>query len=362
MSEPLTSVAEIVRDSRVMAAVKVEDLNIPEIIEVDDDERQQFRDAPTDRLPLSQQMPRTAARDDSGLRMIGSLGRDRAEASGELVPFGASPAPLSETQRELVTILPRRITREMQVVAVPAAEPAAAVAGDSPPVAVPRTRTPPPKLSTEGHGVAVRASQAPPAGALVMIGLAAILAGVAVFFWLRRPDSAPKSEPNAAVTADAAVALPPPLEAGATEAVDAGVPLAVDAAAPAVDAGDAAPVDPNTQARVLYQQAHDANQEGDFRKALELADASLALRRTARGFLIRAQALQRLGRVEEALQAVDQAQKLAPKYATVYEVRGNILWAARRWDAAHDAYNQFLELEQDTARAEQIRRRLEESH
>ena len=31
---------------------------------------------------------RVAEREDSGLRMIGSLGRDRAEASGELAMFG----------------------------------------------------------------------------------------------------------------------------------------------------------------------------------------------------------------------------------------------------------------------------------
>ncbi|MGH2900119.1 MAG: hypothetical protein ACRDMZ_15700, partial [Solirubrobacteraceae bacterium] len=55
-------------------------------------------------------------REESGLRMIGSLGRDRAEASGELAPLGTSRPRRSETARELVTILPRRSTREMAVV------------------------------------------------------------------------------------------------------------------------------------------------------------------------------------------------------------------------------------------------------
>jgi len=54
-------------------------------------------------------------REDSGLRMIGSLGRDRAEASGELATFGQARPIRSETARELVTILPRRITRELPV-------------------------------------------------------------------------------------------------------------------------------------------------------------------------------------------------------------------------------------------------------
>nr|MBA3787648.1 DUF4388 domain-containing protein [Actinomycetota bacterium] len=57
--------------------------------------------------------PPALTRDDPGLRMIGSLGRDRAEASGELAPVGSSQPQLSATQRELVTILPRRSTREL---------------------------------------------------------------------------------------------------------------------------------------------------------------------------------------------------------------------------------------------------------
>ncbi|HEX7840048.1 MAG TPA: DUF4388 domain-containing protein, partial [Kofleriaceae bacterium] len=52
--------------------------------------------------------PAPNVREDSGLRMIGSLGRDRAEASGELAPLGHSRPIRSETARELVTILPRR--------------------------------------------------------------------------------------------------------------------------------------------------------------------------------------------------------------------------------------------------------------
>lgn len=216
-----------------------------------------------------------------------------------------------------------------------------------------------------------------------MIALAALLAGTAVFFWLRR-DSTPRD----GVVADAATIVMTPVDAGPEPVdpradarpagrIDAGRSANVDAGVAAFDAGttvaridagatpsrtDAgtAAVDPSKQAKTLYQDAGEAIQEGDFAKALELADQSLALRSTARGHLVRAQALQRLGRIDEALRSVDSAQSLASSYATVYEVRGNILWAARRWDAAHDAYNKFLELEQDTPRAEQIRRRIEE--
>ncbi|HMG56394.1 MAG TPA: DUF4388 domain-containing protein, partial [Kofleriaceae bacterium] len=65
---------------------------------------------------------RAAEREDSGLRMIGSLGRDRAEASGELAAFGHTRPLRSETARELVTILPRRITRELPIITQELAE------------------------------------------------------------------------------------------------------------------------------------------------------------------------------------------------------------------------------------------------
>ncbi len=333
---------------------------------------------PTSSRTTTAPMP---GREDAGIRMIGSLGRDRAEASGELMPIGAAPPPVSETARELVTILPRRITREMAAVQPPPPDPPAEdVPSPAPPIEIPRTRTPARPLDRDGSGVVSRESegQGPGAGGIALLALAALLAGIAVFFWLRR-DTRPREAdvPDAATIVmaplDAEVpeidAPRPPADARPAGRIDASTPVKVDAAVTpsAIDAGTAstadagtATVDPGKQAKVLYLQAHDANQEGDFAKALELADQSIALRRTARGFLVRAQALQRLGRIDEALKAVDSAEALASNYATVHEVRGNILWAARRWDAAHDAYNKFLELEQDTPRAEQIRRRIEE--
>ncbi len=115
--------------------------------------------------PSGPALPRTIT--DSGLRMIGSLGRDRAEASGELVPAGAPPPPLSETQRELVTILPRRITREMQ--AIPMPEPAVSRAPTQPPIPVSEavsTSEPPPvpaiTRAPTAPPVPVRAPTAPP--------------------------------------------------------------------------------------------------------------------------------------------------------------------------------------------------------
>ncbi len=322
------------------------------------------------RISKATRLPDTTppvGRDDVGLRMIGSLGRDRAEASGELMPIGASPAPVTETARELVTIMPRRITREMQAVQPPPDTiPPAVMPTPAPPVDPPRERVSSRQLDTDGSRVVSR-DQGPGAGGITLIAVAAVLAAIAVYFWVSR-DTKRKvaevpSDGSAIVMAERDASDVPP-DAGtplgdaavAIAVVDAG-PTRVDAAvASTVDAG----ADSTKQAKVLYTQAHDANSEGAYAKALELADASIAVKSTARGHIVRAQALQRLGRVDDALRSLDVAQRLAPKYATVYEVRGNILWALRRWDDAHDAYNKYLEIDQDSDHAEQIRQRLEE--
>lgn len=331
-------------------------------------------------------------REDSGLRMIGSHGRDRAEASGELALGGTSAAPTgsAETQRELVTILPRRITREMQVVQPatdPTPEPARAVEP-------PASRPPPPRIVTVGTGV-TRADSGPGGAATALIVLAAILAAIAVFLWVKKSrrssqvvtadasyDAAQVAvgeTPDAAVAPpedasdlveidapfvwegeDASVDAPPPSVDAAVAAVvvDAGVADAprIDAGAPPVDAG----VDPNQQAKILMQQAHEANQEGEFEKAVALANSSLKLRRTARAYIVRAQALQRLDRIEDALDSIDSAEELAPDYASVFEARGSILWAAGRYAAARRVYERFLELEPDSARANQVRKKIAE--
>jgi Flp pilus assembly protein TadD len=78
------------------------------------------------------------------------------------------------------------------------------------------------------------------------------------------------------------------------------------------------------------------------------------------GFLVRARALQRLERVDEALAALDSAERLAPKYPSVFELRGRILWAVRRRDEARQQFEQFLQLEPTGARAAQIRKLIEE--
>ena len=332
-------------------------------------------------VPAPEQTPSPLAKrtEDSGLRMIGSLGRDRAEASGELVPVRerASTQPTAEPQRELVTILPRRITREMAIVQTPADAPAAtpSTSTEIPPVpAVPRVATP--RSLPQGSGV--RRQTGPGAGALGLIALAVVLAVVAIVLWLKKPtqaampsDAAMAEVLDAPMMIDAGIAAVAPDAAVVAMAPDAAVPVdaavAPDATVVAsIDAGvviigptDAGARDPLAYAKQLYQQAYEAIQEGDFAKALELADASLKLRRTARANIVRAQALQRLGRVDDAIAAMETAIKLAPKYASNYEVLGSILWAAQRYDEATKYYVHYLENWPEGEKSLMIQKRLD---
>ena len=281
-----------------------------------------------------------------GMRMIGSHGHDRAEASGELMPPPGASSPI-DPQRELITIMPRRITRE-----VPAVEPPERMS--SPALAPPRV------ISVEGG---VRRASGPGPIVMALVALGSLLLGMSVFMFIRKKPAASTAldagaaEPVVMHVVDAGVAAPPALP------VDAGHHLAVAAvdARPAVDA--AALVDANDslrQARLLQEQAHAALEEGDPAKALELAEESLKLRRTARTYLEQARALQRLDRIDDALGAVDAAMEIVKDYAPAWEERGMILWAARRTDEARPAFQKYLELDPNGRDATSIRQMLEQ--
>ena len=399
--------------------------------------------APSTELKLG-----TPERDESGLRMIGSLGRDRAEASGELAALGRDRALRSETARELVTILPRRATRELPALTPEAAESPPASTATSPvpapkPIAVPPVEAPEGEASPEeqpptsrvprtGSGVRtpsrssqllrlVRSSDGKGLGpgAVILILLVAALVGAAVVLRLRRqdrPESQPPPPPHAAAVQDAVspseIPTPPASEPsgagssrpeppevvgrheGNTEAARPGAPPVDagggsggearadarsssagspggDVGAPAPEAGSSAAnpagasggsdkADKVTEAKTLYDKAHDALDEGNFQRAFELAEASLKLRKTARTYLLRAQAEQRLDRVAEALASVDAAAMIAPEFSSVWETRGRILWAVGRRDDARAAFEKFLALEPTGPRAAAIQRLLNE--
>jgi len=120
--------------------------------------------------------------------------------------------------------------------------------------------------------------------------------------------------------------------------------------APATRAGDAtptakaAPGDRNAEAKALCDAAENSLTEGDSARAFQLAGSAIKLRRTARAYVLRARAEQRMGRVDDALNSLDAATEIAPTAGSVWEQRGRILWAARRRDEARAAFSRFLEL------------------
>lgn len=325
-------------------------------------------------VPGSRPVVAPIERDDSsGLRMIGSLGRDRAEASGEVSFELAPPPPLPETQRELVTILPRRAGKDASAngsPSTPAGSPPRRSATMPPPPPPPRARRSSMDAATEAAAVEAYAARVSSnRTAAVFFALAAVLGVIALVLWLRRP-ARPRAQAQAqppvqldagVVMAPAPDAIPAPIDAAV--AITAPVDAPPIALAVTVDAGVAArPLDPIAQARALVIEARTAVQKNDAARGLEIVDRALVLHRTAAGYLLRAQALLELGRTNEALVAVSHAEVLAPRSPNVWYLRGSILWTARRWDDAHDAYNQFLELEQESPRAALVRRRLEEPH
>ncbi len=396
-ADPYTSGEMAAPTDEQLAAAAERSSGIPTAVEAEDIVEESETDSSTRRFA------NTIRRDDSqGLRMIGSLGRDRAEASGELMPpparsVGAEP---NESQRELVTILPRRITREIAIQQPPPDEakvqtslateeleaPAPKQAEPAPeetkakPAVEPPPRPAVRRVTQEGSGVTRQAG--PSRAAKIMILLAGVLAAAALVTYLKKPKakrvvatyedagSTAVAEPDASehieFDIDAAVAVTTPHDAGVA-VVRPDARVRPDAAVVAVAPRDAAVastadagIDKNKEARVLYDKAHEALEEGDPEAALELLDQSLKLRKTARSYLERARALQRLGRIDDAVVAVDEAIRMNRTYAPAYEQKGMILWSAQRYADARAPLEKYLELEPEGRSAARIRAMLDE--
>ncbi|MBC7977272.1 MAG: tetratricopeptide repeat protein [Myxococcales bacterium] len=238
----------------------------------------------------------------------------------------------------------------------------------------------------------------PGLGPLLLIALAVVLAVTAVVLRLRRssPQPPPGQEQRAKPPTSA---LPPTLEGDAVEKRGANEPseiaargsaatrassLAAGSATGSVNgktgavtgtlaraSDQARGVETGTrgsssaarleaeklaQAKVLYDKGQEALLAGDVQRALAQAEASLKLRKTARTYLLRAQAEQRLDRTEAALASVAAAAQIAPEFSMVWELRGRILWAARRREEARVAFEKFLRLDPNSSKAPPIRR------
>jgi hypothetical protein len=235
-------------------------------------------------------------------------------------------------------------------------EPLAATALGPPEPVIARTTSRP----REGSGVYRRTG--PGLGPIMLFVLAAVLGTIAVYVWVKKD----RRRTVAPVAADAGISISP-IEADAYSAPpDAAEQVAMADATVLVDAAVVvvppdAGVDKAKEAKKLLDAAYAALQSGKFDEALAQADASLKFRRSARVHIVRAQALQKLERVNDALDAVDQAVELSPTYAPAFELRGRILWAANRKDEARFAFEQFLALESEGPKAEAIRDLLQEN-
>ncbi|MEO6775687.1 MAG: DUF4388 domain-containing protein [Kofleriaceae bacterium] len=354
-------------DSGVPLAIESEDESSGASFDPDDPDDPDDHDEPTepDRPPF------VARRDPSGRRMTSSHGHDRAETSGELdtAPRSVAIEARGEHDRELVTILPRRITREVPITAervAPQTEgPSAAPPGmpTTPPAEpLPATTSlpPAPRYSIAG-GVA--RSTGPGAMVMVLVVLASLMAGMAIYLYVHKH----RHQPHVAALSDARA-----LElhvADATEIADAGVRVAAiaDAGVRVVAIADAgvrvvaivdAGVDRNQEASRLRDQAAAALADGDPARALELAERSLQLHRTAQAYLVQARALQRSGRIADAIAAATQARDLAPGYYMTHRELGMILLSARRNAEARPELEKYLELAPNDKDAETVRQLL----
>jgi len=377
-----------------------------------------------DPTPLPTPMP--LADDDEGPRVMASQGAAFAEVAGEV--DGPMPEAEAEPARELVTILPKRQTREIPVMPMPsdaaqsalassdaargpdAVAAAVATAADgarstepesepsSAPISTevtagtsrrPSGRTLPPPIvrlsqPIESQPAPVTAAdlrppnQRGPRWPAIMTGVGALIVLGAVIAKSGRPPSrrapvALVADARPADRDDAAMTGAGPIEAALpsvdARAADAG---AVDARAAdaravdvrAVDARAAEPVDAGapvaTDAGVLDHKkpmaaARNALDDGDYDRALALADESLAIKRSARGYVLRADALRRLGRIDAAVVAAEAAIKTSGNFAPAWEMKGKILWSARRYDEARPAYEKYLTLQPTGEIADTVR-------
>ncbi len=355
------SVPPAIRDaisSMEMPAAVDDDSGIPQPLDDDGDDDDDDTSRPIDGEEITQpeRPPFVAKPERNGPRMTSSHGHDRAETSGEL-DTEPEPHPDGEPARELITIMPRRITREIpelpvivppEVMAVPAREaPASPRTSALPPV---------PRVST-GSGVM---RQRGPGLLVITLGVvAAVLAGMAIYLFIHKHLT---KAPLASAPADAAmqraivvdaseVALPPPIDA--TPAPDAATAVVVDAGAAPL------PVDKNKEASALRDQANAALDEGDADRALDLANRSIKLRRTAQAYLARGRALERLNHLDQALESFDQALELAPTFAATWQAKGMALWSARRRDEARTTLEEYLKLAPGAKDAATLRQMLD---
>ncbi|MEO8550311.1 MAG: DUF4388 domain-containing protein [Kofleriaceae bacterium] len=351
--------------------IEDDDSGVPQMIESENEPSEPHRFDDPEEPTEPERPPFVAKRDPTGRRMTSSHGHDRAETSGELhVSQRDSLEPAHE--RELVTILPRRITREVPIVTgapTSTAHEAPPATGSSVTTVTlaPRPSSPPHRLPLAG-GVVRKSGPGPVV--MVLVVLASLMAGMAVYLAVRkyrhRATVAVREDAGeirrGTVDAEAVAVAPEPDAALRVAALDAGVPVDAPIRVAAIDAGirtvaaDAG-IDRNKEASLLKDQAVAALEDGDPDRALELADQSLKLRRTSHAYLVKARALQRSGKTDAAIEAATSARDLAPGYYLTHHELGMILMSARRNAEARPELEKYLELapnDRDAATVRQL--------
>ena len=304
--------------------------------------------------PVSQ----TSRTDSSAMRMISSLGKETAQVAGEVTKSAAVGATEKDaTARQMVTILPRRITREIPESAVAelnqtadaAKQTAAAIEVPRPVVELPVVaRT----MNLPGGTTRKRGNGPLTAG---LVGLAAILFAGVAYLKCRTPSHPPKPRIQLGSNGDKLAAV---IDAQPDAPL---APLLIDAAAVVVAVVDAPLVPPQVDAapskkyRDLLAKAKAALDEGDAEGALRLAVESIQDKATAKGYIVKADALRRLARTDEALTAITNALRMADDFAPAWEMKGRILWGAKRTGEAKAAFERFLQIEPNGERADGIR-------
>ncbi len=322
--------------------------------------------------------------DSAGLRMIGSLGRERATAVGE-VSHRQPPSRSVPPERELLTILPRRVSRMHEVATVRTAETPGSGQERSPSESRPET----PRIPVV-EGVRRKAGPGPMVVAAII--LAGCLLGVAMtVHWgsasrqrgalvldaamptyggvlsdappslVVQPAHVGSDSPVARVDAASTVGQPDAVAQPAEAPQPGSNSLSVEAAVPPAppDAKVVAEEKVN-EARRLFEAALNALEVGDANKAAALAIASLKLRKTARTYLVHSRAMNQLGQLDAALDSVESALQIVPAYGPAWELRGRILWAAGRRPEARLALRRYLELDPTGRGADAARQMLSE--
>ncbi len=297
--------------------------------------------------------------DESDVITVPELEETPAPVRVVVTPTAAATPPGDEPT-EVEEVIPRD-TAPPIAVAVPPPTPAASASTSArlrKPVVIDRTGT----ATRVTDPLELPPNQRGSRWPALLIGAAVVAGSIYGVIRIGRParsasgvavDGGAPDQPMLAVDAaptpavDAAVAPAPPLDAAVRPwARDARPAPIVDPGSPAVDE--------------LARQLDDARAliASDPERALRMLDEILDERRSARALVVRAEALRRLHRIDDALGAVGAAISMSPRSATAWELKGRILWEAGRHAEATPAYRRFLQLQPTGDAADTVRWRL----